>query len=105
MLDIDKARNALLRALDGLPLDGVLFALNAACRQWRAGTLKTSIPTLQALEPGNPVLFWMAAEATRHALWHCARREHDSHLHLPKGPRIRKLIEGRRIGIDRISRS
>jgi hypothetical protein len=81
VVDRDALLETVTRRFDPYLLPNVLIEINRACRLWAAGTLRSSIKTLQEVKRGNPLFYWAAAETARHALWCCARPTFDMPLH------------------------
>ena len=67
-------------AFERFPLDGVLFALNRACRDWQGGTFPRQGGLLKDLAPRNPAFMWFAAEAARHAIAWSPQRSSESRI-------------------------
>lgn len=86
---LEGAHEALSKAFRHLRLEDVLLGLNEACRNWSSGTLQSALHALRNSEPGNPIMYWLAAETARHAMWHCIRPSLDSPIILPRANEYR----------------
>lgn len=83
------AHEALAKAFGHLRLYDVLRGLNEACRSWSSGTLQSALHALRNSEPGNPIMYWLAAETARHAMWYCVRTSLDSPIVLRRANEYR----------------